>query len=68
MGWGQDFVCELARKKNHALIPAGASAPSLHEGFISVFVFLKPTGLQAYGSARRRGGAGFGGGGMCNKS
>ncbi len=42
----QDFVWELAHKGNHALIPAGASAPTLHEGFIVVFVFLKAARLK----------------------
>ena len=46
VGWVQDFVWELAHKENHVLIPPGASAPTLHEGFISVFVFLKATSLK----------------------
>ena len=36
------FYWEPAHKENHALIPPGASAPSLHKGFISVFVNLPP--------------------------
>ncbi|MCQ2290939.1 MAG: hypothetical protein MJZ63_06685, partial [Muribaculaceae bacterium] len=45
-GMSARFYWELAHKENHALIPPGASAPTLHKGLISVFVFLKATSLR----------------------
>ena len=39
-GMSARFYRELAREENHVLMPPGASAPTLREGFISVFVLL----------------------------